>query len=73
MRGNVKVKCDFCDAEDMGTKEQLEDRGWNKIFFDDIEQPPITSCWKHRSQAVNKAGDLQRRQLNVTCTISLAM
>ena len=59
MSGNVKVKCDFCDAEDMGTKEQLEDRGWNKIFFDDIEQPSITSCWKHRLRAVKKAEDLQ--------------
>lgn len=58
----VDVKCDFCDADDIGTKEQLEDRGWNKIFFDDIELPSITSCFKHRLQAVKKAEDLQRRQ-----------
>ena len=58
-KNSVKVKCDFCDLDDIGTKEQLEARGWNRIFFDDIAQPSITSCWKHRLQAFKMADDLQ--------------
>jgi hypothetical protein len=50
----MKVKCDFCDATENGSKDELIDKGWTRAIISTPIKITITACPLHGKEVAPK-------------------
>jgi hypothetical protein len=54
----MKIKCDFCDATAVGTRDKLQMSGWVRAIFSSPKRLTISACpvhhreWSERVQEI---------------------